>query len=198
MSVFPQDVRFGMSIGVVAFALVLITSADANGDVEVGLFTESVSISVSGPIDLGGPHGSGASVWAHPSGSAETAPATVTNTGNTEFNRVYVSYAGDLGLEGVCDGGDGHWQAVTSSSPGEDQFRTRVWVSTSTSGNFTGFNNGSATIPPGGVTTNVLAEPVAAAGTTQLMLNINTPSPAVAGGDGCYINLILTAAAEAD
>ena len=159
---------------------------------------EAVSISITGgAVDFGGPYGADVKVRAHPQGSvANAAPPTITNNGNVDITSLVVAYTGELGEEATCDGGTGSW-AAHGSSTSTDRFVGRVWASTDAT--YSTFNSSSVKIPPGTGTGNILSgtnTPLEEGDSVPLLLEIQTPNPAVVGVDGCTIGLSVTASAS--
>lgn len=195
-----RRLRWTLIASFVAFfsSTVAIANAGPTESVSMTLDIEAVSISITGgAVDFGGPYGADVKVQAHPQGSiAEAAPPTITNNGNVDITSLVVSYTGELGEEATCDSGTGSWAAHASSSS-TDRFVGRAWASTDAT--YSTFKNNASVIDPGVGTGNVL-DPLFGSleegDSIPLLLEIQTPNPAVVGVDGCTIGLSVTASAS--
>lgn len=179
---------FALASGVAAVA-----QAGTSEEVHLSLDMQTVSISVTGGnVVFPGVYGSNAFVRAHTSSGSEAPAPTITNNGNVDIGSLVVTFTGPAGQEAACDGG-GTW-AAHAVSTAADRFVARAWASTSQ--NIGNFNSAKKAVAPNTGSGDILANsPLAPAATVPLLLEIQTPNPAVNGTSGCTIGLSVTAAA---
>lgn len=180
------------------FGLAGVAHAESTGSVTVSLQVETLSIAITGgTIDFEGPWGPNEALHAHPQESeGEVPPPTITNNGNVPITSVVVAYTGAPGEEATCDGGEGSW-AAHANTTGTDQFFMRAWASTSVA--YSNFIDAAFAIDPTTGSGNVLAagdSPLEADGELDLLLELVTPNPPLAGSTGCSIGLSVTASAS--
>ena len=194
---FHRSVARSVALGIATFfaSLAAFASAAPQGSVTVSLETQVVSISVTGgDVAFGeGPYGSEVSLVAHPTSTDGAAAPMIANNGNVDITSLDLSYANTP--QASCDDGAGSWTA-DGGMVGTDQFTMRAYASATE--DWTLFTGGSFPIDPTTGTGNLLERSshrrLKPEEQVPLYLQLTTPSLAIAGGDGCTIELTVVAA----
>lgn len=170
-----------------ATSMGVVSANGSTGGVSITVSVEAVAIEVTkGDVDFGGPYppGEQVDVTGVPSPS-------IKNVGNVPIAAMDLEFLGPITQEADC--GNGTSWAASASAPGEDQFVLRALAYREGSSQ-PSLDTHSKVVPPGAPSDDILVpaelNPDQIA---RMPMRLELPTAVTAGGNGCTIELLLTA-----